>query len=414
MRSEFVPIKKIWLKRFRSILGARIGLENPLFLVGKNGAGKSNVLKALEFLSECMTAPLGAVFNNQGGIEAVRYRSGTQSRPPNMAVRVDFEFSNGGRSSGWYAFEIRAKEGYEFDVVREKCVVRTGGQQSWFDRSHGAFTTSVPSVEPAVDPQALLLPLIGGTPQFAPVTRGLSGIRVFSIQPRAILELQDPDSGAILKPDGSNLASVLKSLSKEEGKMERLCELLRTVVPGTATVRPIKHGKKLSLEFRQEWTEDNGSTSNRIKGLNKRTIAHEAFSMSDGTLRTLGILTAFLQHNRPTLVGLEEPEANIHPEALSSILEMIRSFSRDTQVLVTTQSPELLDAKWIEPENLRVVSWEKGVTHVLPLGESAVSTLRDHLMGAGELLRSNGLRPVDFFDDAEDLNQLELFADSPI
>jgi len=40
-----------------------------------------------------------------------------------MAVRVDFDFRNGGRSSGWYAFEIRAREGYEFDVVREKCSV---------------------------------------------------------------------------------------------------------------------------------------------------------------------------------------------------------------------------------------------------------------------------------------------------
>ncbi len=192
--------------------------------------------------------------------------------------------------------------------------------------------------------------------------------------------------------------------------MERLCELLRTVVPGTATVRPIKHGKKLSLEFRQEWTDDNGRSG---KPSSKRTIAHEAFSMSDGTLRTLGILTAFLQLNRPTLVGLEEPESTIHPEAISSILEMIRSFSRDTQVLVTTHSPELLDAKWIEPENLRVVSWQKGVTQVLPLGESSVSTLRDHLMGAGELLRSNALNPVDFFADEQDPNQMELFADSP-
>jgi predicted ATPase len=412
MRSDFVPIKRLWLKRFRSILAARLGFENPLFLVGKNGAGKSNVLKALEFLSECMTTPLGTVFNNQGGIEAVRHRSGTQSRPPNMAVRVDFEFPNGACGSGWYAFEIRAKEGYEFDVVREKCLVQAGGQLSWFDRSHGSLTTSLPSIEPAVDPQALLLPLMGGTPQFAPVTRGLSGIRVFSIQPKAILELQDPDSGSMLKPDGSNLASVLKSLSKDEGKMERLCELLRAVVPGTATVRPIKHGKKLSLEFRQEWSENGGALGRSRRSTSKRTVAHEAFSMSDGTLRTLGILTAFLQPNRPTLVGLEEPESTIHPEALSSSLEMIRSFSRDTQVLVTTHSPELLDAKWIEPENLRVVSWDKGVTQVLPLGESSVSSLRDHLMGAGELLRSNALHPVDFFADAQDPNQMELFADS--
>jgi predicted ATPase len=300
----------------------------------------------------------------------VRYRSGTQSRPGNVALRVDFEFRNGVPAEGWYAFEIKAKEGYEFDVLREKCVVQSAGQKHSFDRSGATFKTSVASIEPAVDPQALLLPLIGGTPQFGPVTKGLAGVRVFSIQPKAIQELQEPDSGASLKSDGSNLSSVLKSLSREEGKMERLCELLRTVVPGTATVKPIKHGKKMSLEFRQEW-EGNGIKERKRK--ERRSIAHEAFSMSDGTLRTLGILTAFLQRNRPTLVGLEEPEATIHPEALAAILEMIRSFSRDTQVLVTTHSPELLDATWIESENLRVVTWENGVTQVLPLGEASVA-----------------------------------------
>lgn len=134
--------------------------------------------------------------------------------------------------------------------------------------------------------------------------------------------------------------------------------------------------------------------------------------MSDGTLRALGILTAFLQNNRPTLVGLEEPESTIHPEALSSIVELIRSFSRDVQVLVTTHSPELLNAKWIEPENLRVVTWERGVTQVLPLGEAAVSALKDHLMGAGELMRSNALRPLDFFADQASAVQMDVFADS--
>ncbi len=407
MRSEFLPIKKLWLRRFRSILAAEVCFENPLFLVGRNGAGKSNVLKALEFVSECMTTPLGTVFQNQGGIEAVRYRSGTQSRPGNVAMRVDFEFTNGTPATGWYAFEIRAKEGYEFEVLREKCVVHLAGQRHEFDRSNKILLTGVPGIEPVVDPQALLLPLIGGTPQFAPVTKGLAGIRVFSLQPKAIQELQDPDSGMSLKSDGSNLASVLKALSKEEGKLERLCELLRTVVPGTATVRPIKHGKKLSLEFRQEWGggRKEGSSS-------KHSVAHEAFSMSDGTLRTLGILTAFLQKNRPTLVGLEEPEATVHPEALASTMEMIRAFSRNTQVLVTTHSPDLLDAKWVEPHNLRIVSWEEGVTQVLPLGDSAVSALQQRLMGAGELLRSNALQPVDFFADQK-VSQLELFAESP-
>jgi len=411
MRSEFVPIKKLSLKRFRSILGAQIAFENPLFLVGKNGAGKSNVLKALEFLGECMSNPLAAVFQNQGGIEAVRYRSGTQNRPGNVAVRVDFEFLPATPCAGWYAFEIRAKEGVEFEVLREKCVVRANGTTHAFDRSRDFFKSSVAGIEPALDPQALLLPLIGGTRQFGPVTKGLGSVRVFSIQPKAIQEPQESNSGLSLKPDGSNLASVLKSLARERGALARLCELLRTVVPGTASVRPIKQGKKLSLEFRQEW-EDNGTpaVNQRLDGT--RTVTHDAFSMSDGTLRALGILTAFLQKHRPTLVGLEEPEATIHPEALASILELIRSFSRDTQVVVTTLSPELLDAKWIEPENLRIVTWDKGVTQVLPLGEASVSSLREHLMGAGELLRANALSPADCFADHEAASEIELFADT--
>ena len=134
--------------------------------------------------------------------------------------------------------------------------------------------------------------------------------------------------------------------------------------------------------------------------------------MSDGTLRALGILLAFMQKNRPLFIGLEEPEATLHPEALSSIMEIIRSFSRTSQVLVTTHSPELLDEKWLEAENLRIVSWEKGITQVQPLGAMSTQALQEHLMGAGELFRSNALQPVDYFRDTKPHLQLDLFSDS--
>jgi predicted ATPase len=141
-------------------------------------------------------------------------------------------------------------------------------------------------------------------------------------------------------------------------------------------------------------------------------VKFEAFSMSDGTLRALGILSSFFQKSIPTLIAIEEPEATIHPEALGTILDIIRSFARSTQIVVTTHSPELLDAKWILPENLRIVTWKDGVTRVCPLGEASVKALRDHLMGAGEQLRSNALRAdeVDVFADDQ---QLQLFEDLP-
>lgn len=404
MKSNYLPIKRIYLKRFRSIPQATIDLKNPLFLVGKNGAGKSNLLKAFDFISECMTQPLSAVLEKQGGLNAIRYRSEPRSRPGNFAVRVDFDFQNGNPAEGYYAFEIKAKAGYEFEVLEEKCVVRNKqNDRFYFHREKITVKTNIPGIDPAVDPQSLLLPLIGGNPQLVPVTKGLSGMKIFSIQPQVILELQEPDSGLSLRSDGGNLASVLKALINDPDSKNRLFELLKSVVPGTDSVRPKKHGKMLSLEFHQKW-DDQVSRS-------VRTVAHEAFSMSDGTLRALGILLAFMQKNRPILIGLEEPEATIHPEALSCLLELIRGFSKETQILVTTHSPELLDAKWIEPENLRIVSWDKGITQVRPLGEAAKTSLRDHLMGAGELLRSNALQAVDNFFDDNDSTQLDLFND---
>jgi predicted ATPase len=75
MISSFQPIRRIRLKRFRSLLWADVELTNPLFIVGKNGAGKSNFLKALEFLASSMSLPLESVFQLHGGIETVRYRT---------------------------------------------------------------------------------------------------------------------------------------------------------------------------------------------------------------------------------------------------------------------------------------------------------------------------------------------------
>ena len=113
--------------------------------------------------------------------------------------------------------------------------------------------------------------------------------------------------------------------------------------------------------------------------------------MSDGTLRVLGLITAVFQRPAPSLLVIEEPEASMHPGALGSILDVLRLASRSMQVVVTTHSPDILDAKWIEARNLRILSWENGATRIARVSQAVRTALRQHLMGAGELLRSNAL-----------------------
>jgi predicted ATPase len=214
---------------------------------------------------------------------------------------------------------------------------------------------------------------------------------VYSIEPAKLRDMQDPDSGVSLRSDGSNAASVLQEIERQSPEdVERICEILATIVPKTTRVTAKKHGNKVSLEFTQEW------------GAKKR-LKFEAFSMSDGTLRALGLLTAVYQRPLPTVLVIEEPEATIHPGALGAILDLLRHASRHMQVVVTTHSPELLDAKWIEDRHLRIVSWRDGATHVSQVAESSRNALQQHLMGAGELLRSNALdAPTDLFLDFSD------------
>src|SRR5207302_7883237 len=97
--------------------------------------------------------------------------SGTMSRPGNFAIRAEFEFQNGPAVSGWYAFEIRAQPDYTFSVVREKCSIGMGGSHYSFDRQGESFQTNVKGLQPALGTEALALPIIGGSQEFAPVVR---------------------------------------------------------------------------------------------------------------------------------------------------------------------------------------------------------------------------------------------------
>ena len=77
----------------------------------------------------------------------------------------------------------------------------------------------------------------------------------------------------------------------------------------------------------------------------ERGIAVPARVVSEGTLRILGLLALSGVEQAPALIGFEEPENGIHPRRIGAIAELLRNTttSRETQLIVTTHSPILLD-----------------------------------------------------------------------
>ena len=251
------PITRVIVKRFRSFPSVVLDMGNPIFVVGRNGSGKSNLSDVFAFVAEAMTSPLQAVLDRKGGIAAVRNRSSVKSAPPNMGLAFELGSFNG-VDGGRYAFEVKALPNYGFRIVREQCLVRKkDGSRWWFDRAD-TWQSNADGLTPALEPTALALPLVGGDERFAPIFKVLGGMRVYSIEPAKLREMQDPDSGVALKPDGSNAASVLQELMR--GEKEKAQELraeihsfLEAIVPETKSVVPKKHGNKLSMSFSQEW-----------------------------------------------------------------------------------------------------------------------------------------------------------------
>ena len=68
-----------------------------------------------------------------------------------------------------------------------------------------------------------------------------------------------------------------------------------------------------------------------------------ALHISDGTLHFLLLEAIFLNPNRGALIGLDEPERGLHPDMIRSVAEMIKLASKDTQFIIATHSPHLLN-----------------------------------------------------------------------
>lgn len=396
-------VRSLILKRFRSVPTGRIDFDNPTFLVGRNGSGKSNIADAFAFLAEAMVSPLQEVFDRRGGIASVRNRTSGRSFPPNIGLAVECTLDQGLRSlqgfkAARYGFEIKALPEYRFQVLREQCIVTAlDGTRQWFDRKRNKVESNVEPLsllgrqQDWLVPDALAIPLLGSISPFVILLQRLRSMRVYAIEPSRLREMQDPDSGTSLRRDGANAASVLEEIERRAPRdLERIGQFLSNIVPNTKAVDTRQHGKKLALEFTQEWDG------------NKR-LNFEAFNMSDGTLRAFGLLLAVYQGETPSVIVVEEPEASIHPGAAGAVLDLLRHASTQMQVVVSTHSPDILDAKWIEDKHLRVVSWQKGATSVSNVSELSRKALQQHLMGAGELLRSEALESDTLFEDVEHL-----------
>ncbi|MEA2754963.1 MAG: hypothetical protein QOJ54_1252 [Aliidongia sp.] len=400
-------IRQVTLRSYKSIAACKVDLGSLMFLVGKNGAGKSNFLDAIGFIADALRISLDYALRDRGTIKEVRRRSA--GHPNHFAIRVDFALPDG--HYGHYSFRIGAKPDEAYEVQTEECFIHIAGLNSggaivptdFFHVQSGRVVSSTRYPLPAVAADRLFLVAASGIPEFRPVYDALSRIEIYNLNPKEIAAMQKSDPGNILRHDGSNIASVFRQFTPKVQQLVK--DNLSRIVPSISGIDVQTFGQLEAMMFKQ-----------KIKG-QSNPWQFFATAMSDGTLRAFGILVAAFQAasakpgiNPPLLIGLEEPEMALHPAAAGTLLSVLRQGAEHCQILVTSHSPDLLDNPDIPPDALLAVTEDGGLTKIGPIDAANRKTLLDGLCTAGELLRQDQLSPAsESLSDVASERQLKLF-----
>lgn len=379
-------VETLYIRNYRSIENATIEFNPLTLLVGRNGVGKSNVLDALSFLADSLRDGVDTAIRKRGGISKVRRRSNKgRSYHVTLAIRVRI-------ASGVAAYRIQIGDvaGGGYEIAREECRVsdHSGREIASFRvRKDSVVEWTLESSRPAIVPKRLYLIAASGYPEFNETFDAITRMTFHNLNPEAMKGPQNPDAGERLSHDGDNLASVVNRL--RDHAPDRLDDITETLRSLGIPIYKIKHKGSGALEtvvVTQRFAPESDGYD------------FDAMSISDGTLRALGILlsltSAFSGESGPTLIGIEEPETALHPAAVGALFSEIVRYSQQTQVVLTCHSPDFLDDQLVTAEMVRVVLLEpEGVSVVAPLSDEKKALLQDHLITAGEMLRVDQMTP---------------------
>ncbi len=362
------------LERFKNFQDAELKLGPFTVLIGANASGKSNIRDAFRFLhgigrGYSLAEIIGEKYGEggervwtgiRGGIPEIAFarapafalevqkllRLPSISRPPSarsaaleertLDYRVEVKLDRK------RAIPLVANERFRDQKAEEQLVgTATNGQLDVDAISSDGTSLGVrgqprdrPFIYPfsypfAADPK---LP----TPTYNLTQRTIANLFLQSVSRMRffdwsvdVLRQPSPTGQEVLSDDGRNLSSVLQAVCRDGQGKQTLLSWITELTPMDA----------VDFEFPTDPTGKVLATLIERNG-QRVTLA----SASDGTLRFLAFLAAFLGPHRSSFYFFEELENGIHPTRLGLLLDLIENQvkTKGIQVVATTHSPQIL------------------------------------------------------------------------
>ena len=360
-------IDRLTVRGFKSIRALEdFELHGLNVLIGANGAGKSNLLSLFRMLEQLSLKRLQLFVRDSGGPEGLLFGG----RRRTSTVSVDVVFAGGHRR---YGFSLEPAGGDGMAFASESMLPGIAG----FDRYVARGTLPIENGEiewTGGHGEARLADCDGGA--FASyVLPEMRRWRVFHFQDVSrIAKVRQPAAvrdNLRLQEDAGNLAPFLRRLrERHPAHYRRVVDAVRIAVPFFG-----------DFVYRDALNPDDRMELEWFHGFDRDTVLGP-HHISDGTLRFLCLATLLLQpvELQPSLILIDEPELGQHPAALTVLAEMLRTARDGRQVVVATQSPDLVSE--LDPEDVVVVDRKDDASVFTRLdGDDLRDWLEDYSLG---------------------------------
>ncbi|QEH39171.1 recombination protein F [Aquisphaera giovannonii] len=397
-------LKQVDIKNFRSCYGTSVTCgEGVCAIVGRNGVGKTNVLKCIDWVasSSVSTDPVRVA-------QAGNASEGLDEVSATLGLELDgrrFEYSlciplpdvrRPRRADSVRDLLSLLGDAERTDIFRregEKIVVAGRPEPIRVARSAPSLAALL-SLLPEDD--ELRSPLLAVSSFFA-------GVRYYGLEEPVAFRDYVPEeeyNNWLIKYQGEGLPTssvALRLIYMKLEDTERFEELESLLGPDGLGLledfdvlelnRSLQPNLLPELDTKTKIYLPVFTPSGQMGGAGK------PFPFSDlsaGTRRVIRIVTSLLFDKR-SLMLMEQPEDSVHPGLLRKLIDMLRSYSDRSQILFTTHSADVLDI--LRPEEVLMATAQDGGTSVRPLSPDEASRARRFLKDEGSL--SDFLEPFD-------------------
>ena len=351
-------LSRMTIEDYKSIKKCDISFGKINVLIGSNGAGKSNFISAFSFLQDILTKNL-QVSVAQSGVNALLYKG------RKVTEEIAFEVYFGNNSYGFNLVPtddnrlIFRKEffGYHGQWENESNVARGNSEAMWDTGAHNKIDQYIISI---LKKQNWRVYHFHDTGRSAKVKQE-----------------HNISNNEALMFDAANLAAFLYRLKGNYKKnYDEIVQTIQLIAPyfSDFVLGPQEgNEEQIVLKWQQKGCED----------------IFNASQLSDGTLRFICLATLLLQPHelQPATIIVDEPELGLHPYAITIFAEMVKQLSDERQIIISTQSVELLNE--FDVEDVIVVDRGENGSKFKRLNEKELEVWLEEDYALGDLWKKN-------------------------